>query len=101
MDEHTPTSGPIGGPSADALFAAPAHEVRAAVGRALAEDLTPLGDLTASLVAPDAVAVRALVARRSGVLAGSACATEAFLQVEPAIRLGWRKTDGDRLEPGD
>ena len=54
----------------------PTHQVEDAVRRALVEDLTPLGDLSAALVPDDALATGAIVARRSGVLAGTACATE-------------------------
>ena len=35
----------------------PVTAVRAAVTRALEEDLTPLGDISAALIPPDAVAV--------------------------------------------
>ena len=54
--------------------------------RALAEDLDPLGDLTAG-----AAARRARRRRRrscpapTGVLAGTACATETFAQLDPAV----------------
>jgi nicotinate-nucleotide pyrophosphorylase (carboxylating) len=70
------------------------------VERALAEDLTPLGDLTSSLVPADAVATARLVARRGGVLAGRATAAEVFHQVDPAIRVDWSCSDGDRVERG-
>lgn len=78
----------------------PAFVVRDAVARALAEDLTPLGDLSAALLPPDAVAAARLVARAEGVLAGRACATEAFAQVDPQVRLSWSADDGDRVTPG-
>ena len=64
----------------------PAAAVADAVGRALHEDLEPDGDLSAALVPVGAVAVGAIVARSAGVLAGSACAEEAFRQVDPSIR---------------
>jgi nicotinate-nucleotide pyrophosphorylase (carboxylating) len=72
-----------------------------AVRRALAEDLGPLGDLTAALVPPDAVVDAHLRSRSTGVLAGRACAVETYRQVDPAITAAWRRADGDALAPGD
>ncbi len=86
-----PTSGPPDPPEGAA---------RDAVARALAEDLGPLGDLTAMLV-PDAARGRArIVARVDGVLAGRLCALEAFAQVDPTLRVDWRVPDGGALVPG-
>lgn len=39
-------------------------------------------------------------ARAEGVLAGTACATEAFRQLDAAVVVAWRLIDGDRVEPG-
>ena len=71
-----------------------ARRWRDAVDRALAEDLGPDGDLTAALVPEDVQAQFALRARRSGVLAGRACATETFRARRPRGRAacGWRPT---------
>ncbi|HEX7096541.1 MAG TPA: carboxylating nicotinate-nucleotide diphosphorylase [Acidimicrobiales bacterium] len=85
----------------DPSFAPPAHAVREAVARALAEDLTPLGDLSAAIVGPDVTATANFVARRRGVLAGTACATEAFAQVDPTLVVEWRLQDGARVEPDE
>lgn len=78
----------------------PAAAVREAVARALAEDLLPLGDLTASLVPAAARAAAALVARADGVLAGCHCAGEAFHQVDPAVVVDWQADDGDSVVAG-
>jgi len=78
---------------------APANDVADAVRRALAEDLTPLGDLTATLVPPMTGEAR-FVARTAGVLAGTACATETWAQLDPAVEVDWALDDGDRLEAG-
>ncbi len=78
----------------------PLIAVRDAVTRAIAEDVLPLGDLTASLVSPDAVVRAAFVARAEGVLAGRLCADEAFAQLDPTIVITWMAEDGDALEPG-
>lgn len=85
------TSGPVDPP----LLA-----VREAVGRALAEDVLPLGDLTASLV-PAATATTAhIVARGPGVVAGRLCALEAFAQVDPAVAVHWVLDDGTAVVAG-
>lgn len=70
------------------------------VAAALAEDLGPLGDLTAALLPPDATADACLVSREAGVLAGRPAATEAFAQVDGRIRLAWAASDGDLVEAG-
>ena len=82
-------------------FDPPLNAVRAAVQRALDEDLGPLGDLTAALVPSGAVVAAALRARGEGVLAGRACAEEAFAQVDPSLGVHWHHADGDDLHPGD
>lgn len=78
----------------------PRHAVRAAVALALAEDLTPLGDLSASLVPPEARATAVLASRAPGVFAGRACVDEAFAQVDEAVRVEWLLADGADLAPG-
>jgi nicotinate-nucleotide pyrophosphorylase (carboxylating) len=74
--------------------------VRDVVARALAEDVLPLGDLTATLVPADARARAAFVARQSGVLAGRLCAAEALRQVDDSITATWFLDDGDPVEAG-
>ena len=80
-------------------FQPPRVVVVDAVERALAEDLTPLGDLTSALLPQDLVATARFVARGPGVIAGRACASEAFTQVDPAVILEWSVTDGDAVGP--
>jgi nicotinate-nucleotide pyrophosphorylase (carboxylating) len=66
----------------------------------LAEDLGPLGDLTAALL-PDGVGAEAvIVPRAAGVLAGQLAATEAFAQVDPSVTLMWDADDGDEVAAG-
>lgn len=72
-----------------------------AVARALAEDVLPLGDLTAGLVAADREGAVDLVSRAAGVVAGSACAVETFAQADPGIDVSWRCPDGSAVAPGD
>jgi nicotinate-nucleotide pyrophosphorylase (carboxylating) len=79
----------------------PAAAVREAVRRAFDEDLGPLGDLTAALLPPGATVAAALRSRADGVVAGTACVTEAFAQIDPAVAIEWRLVDGHRMAPGD
>lgn len=78
----------------------PTSAVRDAVERALAEDLTPLGDLTSALLDPATTATAEFVARESGRLAGVACASETFDRVDADVRIDWLLADGDVLDPG-
>ncbi len=66
--------------------------------RALEEDLTPLGDITSALLPADLVASADFVARSPGVLAGVACATEAFSQVDASVDTTWWAADGDDVD---
>lgn len=75
--------------------------IQDAVARALAEDLVPLGDLSASLLPVGATASARFVPRVDGVLAGTGCATEAFAQVDPSIEVTWEVGDGDPLSAGE
>jgi len=81
----------------------PIGAVREAVTRALAEDLTPMGDLTASLIDAGARVNAAIVARQDGVIAGTLCVEETCRQVDPDIRVTWDDlfSDGMLVEPGD
>jgi nicotinate-nucleotide pyrophosphorylase (carboxylating) len=78
----------------------PITEVRAAVERALAEDLTPLGDLTSALLPADLEASADIVPRQPGVLAGRLCAAETFAAVDRSISVDWHADDGDDLVAG-
>jgi nicotinate-nucleotide pyrophosphorylase (carboxylating) len=81
-------------------FDAPPQAVRALVANALAEDVGPLGDLTASLVPAGTTASVDVVVRADGVVAGTACASEVFAQLDPAVRVEWLIDDGDAVGPG-
>ena len=78
----------------------PISAVRAAVTLALAEDLTPIGDLTSALLPPDLEATARFVPRRDGVLAGRLCAHEAIRQVDAGLAVSWAADDGDRISAG-
>ena len=75
--------------------------VREAVSRALEEDLAPLGDLTSALLPPDISAVAHFVPRHAGIVAGTACATETFAQLDPRIEVRWTGVDGTLATPGE
>jgi len=79
----------------------PLADIRFLVERALAEDLTPLGDLTSSLIDPGKMATAQFNARHPGVLAGCRCVEETFRAVDASLTIDWRLTDGDRVETGD
>lgn len=86
---------------ADTVFCQPpSPAVRDAVSRALAEDLTPLGDLTSALLDPATVGTAEFVARQPGRLAGTACAVEAFRQVDPGVGVDLHLDDGASLDVG-
>jgi nicotinate-nucleotide pyrophosphorylase (carboxylating) len=72
-----------------------------AVTGAIAEDVLPLGDLTAGLVAADRRATVDVVCRSTGVVAGQACAVETFAQIDPGVTVAWKRVDGSAVGPGD
>ena len=79
----------------------PPVAVRAAVAAALAEDFGPLGDVTSLALVPSGATGRGrFVARSAGVLAGTACATEVFAQLDPAVVVTWHAADGRALAAG-
>ena len=78
----------------------PRSSVVEAVTRAIAEDLTPLGDLTSGLLPPELQASAAFVVRTPGVLAGRACAVETFRQIDESVDLAWSAGDGDHVDAG-
>ncbi|MEM9561321.1 MAG: carboxylating nicotinate-nucleotide diphosphorylase [Actinomycetota bacterium] len=80
---------------------APVADIRFLVERALAEDLTPLGDLTSSLLDPARQATATFGARSAGVISGCRCVEETFAAVDEALSVEWSKTDGDRVEAGE
>lgn len=81
-------------------FDPPRFAVVEAVERALAEDLTPLGDITSALLPPTLDASAHFVAREPGVLAGVSCAAETFRQIDVGMSVVWSAADGDVLEQG-
>ena len=76
----------------------PIGDVRTAVARALEEDLTPLGDITSGLLPHGLIGEAEFVVRAPGVLAGVACATETFAQVDAQVVVDWAAGDGDDVD---
>jgi nicotinate-nucleotide pyrophosphorylase (carboxylating) len=79
----------------------PMQAVRPVVAAALAEDVLPIGDITASLVPEAAMCAARFVSRQPGVVAGVRSAGEAFSQVDPDIEVRWLLDDGIAVRPGD
>lgn len=77
----------------------PIGVVRDAVSRALAEDLTPIGDVT-SMLLPAATVTAAFVSRRDGVIAGTRCVTETFAQLDGRVEVVWHVDDGEAVVSG-
>lgn len=82
-------------------FDPPVTAVRDVVARALAEDLTPLGDLSSALLPDGATAEAELRTRADGVVAGTACVTETLRQVDEGLAVSWLVVDGDAVGAGD
>ena len=78
----------------------PLFEVKQAVARALAEDLSPLGDLTSALL-PAQLGEARIVARVPGRLAGTMCVTETFAQLDPEVEVAWGSDEGDQIAAGE
>ncbi len=100
------TTSPAGGPAGDHRDTDWLHPPSAAVEQvvrlAIAEDVLPLGDLTATLIPADSEVPGGahIVSRAPGRLAGTRCATEAFRQVDPDLQLDWYASEGDVVQPG-
>lgn len=78
----------------------PASAVSECVGRALAEDLLPMGDLTAALLDEGVLGAARFVARAAGVLAGSACVEETYRQLGGEVTVAWRVGEGEAFGEG-
>lgn len=76
-----------------------AIEVQRCVAAALAEDVGT-GDLTARLTPAGRVARGVVVSREDAVLCGTAWFEACFRALDPATRVAWAATDGDRISAG-
>jgi len=78
----------------------PAMAIRHAVAIALAEDVLPLGDLSSGLMPEDSRGRAAFVAREQGVVAGTRCAEQACVQVDPGLEVNWLVKEGGEIGQG-
>jgi nicotinate-nucleotide pyrophosphorylase (carboxylating) len=72
------------------------NDIATVVARAIAEDLGS-GDLTAALIGATTAGVARVLARESAVLCGAAWFDETFRQIDPAVKVTWRQSDGERM----
>jgi nicotinate-nucleotide pyrophosphorylase (carboxylating) len=85
---------------APGAFLAPSV-VEDAVTRALSEDLGRAGDITsAATIPPETKATGTIEARKAGVIAGLACAAEAFRRLDPALTFRAYVRDGAAVKEG-
>ena len=68
------------------------------VTQAVAEDLGT-GDISASLIDPDAQATARVITRQLGVFCGALWVNETLRQIDPTIQIQWEVKDGDRVAP--
>lgn len=73
--------------------------VRLNVATALAEDVGD-GDRTAELITADSRLRTRVLCREPAVLCGQAWFEETFRQLDTGVRIDWKFTDGEALEPG-
>jgi nicotinate-nucleotide pyrophosphorylase (carboxylating) len=73
--------------------------IEAQARAALDEDLGK-GDLTAALLHPGHRGCAELITRDSAILCGRAWFDAVFRILDPAIRVRWEATDGERIRPG-
>jgi nicotinate-nucleotide pyrophosphorylase (carboxylating) len=79
----------------------PSDAVEDAVRRALQEDLGILGDLTVVALIPEGtIGTGTFVTKASGIIAGTACASEVFRQLSASAGVSWRVVDGEEVESG-
>lgn len=76
----------------------PPQDTQRLVAQALAEDLTPLGDLSSTILPDEQIAIASWVARDAGVLAGTYCVEEVVHQLGDNLTLTWEYEEGDPFQ---
>ena len=80
-------------------------DIKTTVKMALIEDfggvLDPSLDVTAQLIAHDAVSHASVITREAGIFCGKEWVEEVYLQLGNQIELQWFVKDGDVIEPGE
>ena len=75
------------------------NTLAANVRAALDEDVGT-GDLTARLIPEDAAGQARVLTREDAVLCGAGWFEACFLALDPAVKIAWHATDGDRIHAG-
>lgn len=75
-------------------------DINPIVKLALEEDIGS-GDITAGLVDSNELAFATVITREAGVLCGTQFVDAVFSEVDPHVRVNWKKVDGDRLAADD
>lgn len=73
-------------------------DIQTAVAAALTEDVGS-GDITAQLIPADNQAHARIICRDRAIVAGSAWVNEVFRQLDPAVQVTWRVSDGQWVRP--
>ena len=76
------------------------NDIDPIVKLALDEDIGS-GDITAGLVDSNEQASATVITREAGVLCGTQFVEAVFANVDPNVKVVWKKTDGDTLVPND
>ena len=77
-----------------------AAQVRADVVRALSEDVGS-GDLTAGLIDAQRRSVAKVICREAAILCGRPWFDAVLQQLDPAVQIDWKLTEGARCVPGE
>ena len=78
----------------------PANTISSQVKLALEEDIGQ-PDLTADLILVNTQAIATIITRENATLCGQNWLAEVFKQLEPAIKIQWHFSDGERMNAGD
>ena len=76
------------------------NDIDPIVKLALDEDIGS-GDITAGLVDRNERASATVITREAGVLCGTQFVDAVFAEVDPDVKVAWKKADGDTLRPND
>lgn len=87
-------------PTTDGSEAA-AEVIRSIVALALAEDVGPGDATTRAAISPRLLATARIESRQEGILSGLDAAMETARQVDPAVQFEAKRTDGERVVPGE
>ena len=82
-------------------IAAPDPTIVARNVRAALEEDVGSGDITAELITPESTATGRVITREDGVLSGQAWVDAVFAALDTAVKVEWRRQDGQRVSAGD